>query len=515
MRTRAAIVAAWATLAAANFALAGTAFTYQGRLDDNGQPANGTYDFEFRVGDSPVGGLQIGSAVTVGDVVVTDGLFTVQLDFGMTPFNGADRWLNVGVRAGNSVGAYTSLAPRQQFTVTPYALYAMNTYWAANGNNISNTNSGFVGIGRSSAATGSEIFGLQYNNAGYGGMYIQSSSASGTPFYGYRTGNGTATMWTYYDGDTDSWYVYNGGDRLTVDGNGNVGIGDTTPDARLDVATADGHAIVASTTAASSYGVSGSGTTAGVYGVSGASNGSGVLGVDNTSSGTGVQGESSGNGGAGVVGYGNNGTGVYGQSFNGYGVYGTNGGSNTGSYAGYFNGRVHVAGTLSKSGGSFKIDHPLDPANKFLSHSFVESPEMMNIYNGIATLDANGAADVVLPDWFEALNKEFRYQLTAIGAPAPGLYVAQEVRDNVFAIAGGQPGMRVSWQVTGIRHDAWADQNRIPVEEVKSPTERGKYLTPEAFGLDRSLAIHPDRPVTVQPAPQTAPQDDAAQADVK
>ena len=150
--------------------------------------------------------------------------------------------------------------------------------------------------------------------------------------------------------------------------------------------------------------------------------------------------------------------------------------------AGYFNGDVEVAGTLSKSGGSFKIDHPLDPANRYLSHSFVESPDMMNVYNGNAVLDAAGEAFVELPAYFETLNRDFRYQLTAIGAPGPNLYIAEEIRSNRFRIAGGAPGTKVSWQVTGIRRDAWADENRIVVEEDKPAEDRGYYLHPRLYG---------------------------------
>jgi hypothetical protein len=158
-------------------------------------------------------------------------------------------------------------------------------------------------------------------------------------------------------------------------------------------------------------------------------------------------------------------------------------------------GPVNVVGTLTKSGGSFKIDHPLDPANKYLSHSFVESPDMKNIYDGVATLDANGQADVALPDWFGALNKDFRYQLTAVGAPGPNLYIASEISGNRFKIAGGAAGGKVSWQVTGTRQDAWAKAHRIPVEELKPAEERGSYLAPELFGQPQEkslrLARHP------------------------
>ena len=145
-----------------------------------------------------------------------------------------------------------------------------------------------------------------------------------------------------------------------------------------------------------------------------------------------------------------------------------------------FGGNVVVYGDVSKFSGSFKIDHPLDPANKYLYHSFVESPDMKNIYDGVVTLDSQGQAIVELPPWFGALNSDYRYQLTAIGAAAPGLYISQEVTNGRFAIAGGVPGQKVSWQITGIRQDAWAKAKRIPVEEEKAESDKGYFLYPEA-----------------------------------
>ena len=104
-----------------------TAFTYQGFLRDNGQPANGVYDLRFALYDSPSGGNQIGSIVTVEDVTVADGLFTVEVDFGAAPFNtGARRWIEIGVRPGNSQGGHSLLSPRIELTPVPYALYAQN-----------------------------------------------------------------------------------------------------------------------------------------------------------------------------------------------------------------------------------------------------------------------------------------------------------------------------------------------------------------------------------------------------
>ena len=156
---------------------------------------------------------------------------------------------------------------------------------------------------------------------------------------------------------------------------------------------------------------------------------------------------------------------------------------------GYFAGNLSVTGNLTKGSGSFKIDHPLDPANKYLEHSFVESPDMMNIYNGVIVLDSKGKASVSLPEYFQALNTDFRYQLTAIGAPGPNLYVAEEISGNRFSIAGGKAGAKVSWQVTGVRQDAYAKAHRIKVEEDKPAQERGRYLHPELFGATEKEAI--------------------------
>jgi hypothetical protein len=136
---------------------------------------------------------------------------------------------------------------------------------------------------------------------------------------------------------------------------------------------------------------------------------------------------------------------------------------------------------LEKGGGDFRIDHPLDPENKYLRHSFVESPDRMNVYNGNLVLDANGEAWVELPEWFGALNRDFRYQLTCIGDFAP-VYIAEKIANNRFKIAGGTPNMEVSWQVTGIRQDPWAIAHPVVVEEEKPEEKRGYYLRPDLYG---------------------------------
>jgi hypothetical protein len=234
------------------------------------------------------------------------------------------------------------------------------------------------------------------------------------------------------------------------------------------------------------YGVYGfSSNVAGVYGRS--YYGLGVFG--DTYYGEGVYGSSYY--GLGVYGYSSSYYGLYGESSSGYGLYSRS----ASGQAAYLDGNVRITGNLQKGGGSFQIDHPLDPANKYLSHSFVESPDMKNVYDGLVVLDDQGETEIELPDWFDALNKDFRYQLTAIGAPGPNLYIAKEIPDrdtnysnsngsnnnSRFKIAGGTSGMKVSWQVTGIRKDPWANVNRIQVEEDKPDKEKGYYIYPDLY----------------------------------
>jgi trimeric autotransporter adhesin len=260
-------------------------------------------------------------------------------------------------------------------------------------------------------------------------------------------------------------------------------------------------------------GVYGSGNTYGVYGTSGSY---GIYGTVSSSGVDGVHGVSASEN-SGVAGINDNATsgwGVYGQAASpsgvGGGFYNTSSGDAlfaenqaTGSFAAFFLGNVDVDGNLSKASGSFKIDDPIDPANKYLYHSFVESPDMMNVYNGNVTTDAEGNAVVQLPEWFESLNRDFRYQLTVLGQFAQAI-VAGKVANHQFAIKTDKPNVEVSWQVTGIRQDAWANAHRIPVEVEKSAADRGLYLHPELFGApaEKSIALahHPTAQKLHKPA---------------
>jgi len=200
--------------------------------------------------------------------------------------------------------------------------------------------------------------------------------------------------------------------------------------------------------------------------------------------------------------------GVYGEARNAttanYGLYGyayaTSGGQNVGVYgygggagpcfAGYFNGNVYVTGTITANDYiEFKSDHPTDPENKYLSHSAVSSDEVKNIYDGVAVLNSQGSSVVNLPDWFEAYNTNFRYQLTAIGKPCPNIYISKKINGGIFEISGGEPGAEISWQVTGVRNDSYAKKNPIQVVEVKTGIDKGLYVNPESYGMQEQKGI--------------------------
>ena len=319
-----------------------------------------------------------------------------------------------------------------------------------------NTFTGDQTINGSVLASGS-VYG---QSAGFAGnlsgslVSVNQSSASGSAIQATSSGVGVEVN----SSDIGVYSVSDNGTSiygLTNTNSGGGVVGDTTGAGSWGVwatnRSSSGQALWAETTASGS--ANGAGPD-GAHGVSHASGGAGVAGINDASGGIGV----------------------YGRQLI------------SGSFAGRFDGDVWVNGNLSKNGGSFKIDHPLEPTEKYLYHSFVESPDMKNIYDGVATLDASGEAVVQMPDWFGALNRDFRYQLTCIGGFAP-VYVAGELANNQFRIGGGRAGMRVSWQITGTRQDAWANAHRIPVEETKPEGERGTYLNPEVFGKPKQSGL--------------------------
>lgn len=495
----------------------GSGFTYQGRLNDGGAPANGSYDFEFALYTSASGGSAV-DTVDVDDIGVSGGLVNAMLDFTDAPYDGSALWVEVRVRSGASTGSYTTLSPRQALTAAPYALHALNPGPAGPQGPTGPTGpTGPEGAEGPQGAQGPEGPQGDAGPQGPAGFvtlpYVGTASTTDAVLDITNTDNGIGVQ------STSPYLAVYG---YSPNGYGLYGASDAGY-AGYTVSTSSIGLYGYGGGLAGLYGVSGNASGSGVYGVASGGSAAGVFGVNgsgpgvwgrSTGSGIGVYGQSpsyalygaassaggiaiygaGGTGGAGVYAYGYVGVqGLTNGTTDSQGVRGDNGGSNTAGYAGLFNGRTWVVGNLIKGGGSFKIDHPLDPRNKYLSHSFVESPDMKNIYDGIVTLDARGEATVTMPDWFEALNGDvsmdsYRYQLTCVGGYAP-VFVASEIDNNQFRIAGGTRGLRVSWQVTGIRHDRYAEANRIPVEEDKTASERGKYLHPAAFGAGPEMGV--------------------------
>jgi hypothetical protein len=185
-------------------------------------------------------------------------------------------------------------------------------------------------------------------------------------------------------------------------------------------------------------------------------------------------------------------------------IYGTDNINTSSTYAGYFLGKVsmnsslyvggtaQVAGTLFASGGltttgtkNFTIDHPLDPENKILRHASIESNEVLNQYSGNITTDSKGNATVTLPKYFEVLNKDFRYQLTVMGSFAQAI-IKKEVSNNQFVIKSNRPNVKVSWQITGVRNDRNMQYAPFVAETEKEEKNKGKYMSPEAYGKPKS-----------------------------
>jgi hypothetical protein len=315
---------------------------------------------------------------------------------------------------------------------------------------------------------GRGLFGVSGSSTSPGGVGVSGSS------HGTCCGSGV-------DGYSANYIGVYGSTSSTIGGAPAVygRLVNQTPAA--DAAGVRGH-VPFNNSPANGYGVEGVHDRAGV-GVRGSSwDGTGVYGLHRTSAGTsaGVHGRTNSptDLAAGVYGEAPSGSltaGVYGSAPSGIGALGIGGSYGVvgiaPGYAGLFLGDAHVSGTLTKGAGAFRIDHPLEPETKYLQHSFVESPDMKNVYDGVVTTDRRGFATVRLPRYFQALNRDFRYQLTSLSG-LQNVAVAREMRGNRFVVQSEKARSRVSWQVTGIRKDAYANANRIPVEVAKAAEDR-------------------------------------------
>jgi hypothetical protein len=451
---------------------------YQGYLADaSGNPVpTGPYQITFAIYNTPIGGLPLWSSGSQ-TINVTNGMFNAYLGASPMPPLPSNLFSADTIRyLGITIGSDPEISPRTHITSAAYSYQTLRSDTSVYASTIADNSVSSYKI-QDGTISNVDI------NAAAG---ISPSKISGTA--ATLSGAQTFTANNIFSSDLKI-----GDSTLWANSNGiNIGTASVAPSSgytaymvrHFNVTGAARYGLfnyVFNSSTGTLFGISSTAdhTTAGgggdAYGVAGYAYSDGYYrygvygnGMAKTNDiGTGYS-----YGLFGTAHYGAHARGVYGYAYNA-----------TTNYAGYFSGNVNVTGNLSKGGGSFKIDHPLDPENKYLQHSFVESPDMMNIYNGNIILDDNGSATIEMPEWFKALNKDFRYQLTPIGAPGPNLYVAEEINSDKFQIAGGLPNMKVSWQVTGIRKDRWAEANRIKVEVDKQPDERGKYVHPEAYGL--------------------------------
>jgi hypothetical protein len=394
---------------------------------------------------------------------------------------------------------------------------ATGTAYGLQGESASSSGYGIFGAATSSSGTTYGIFGRSYSSDGYGvygyasrstgtnyGVYGVSASTTGTGVYGYASNSGgtenygvhglsEAPMGQGVRGIAPYIGIY-GKSELTTGtsygvfgrslSSGGYGIYGTAPNTGVygvaTETTGSPAGVSGKSSATNGYGVYGTAPRMGLHGVATNTSGEnyGVLGYTNSSGGTGVWGQSTWRGV----------TGVLSASSNGAAITGIHTDPNVSGWGGWFNDAVWATNGFYSDKLLVKVDHPLDPANKYLYHSSVESQEMKNMYDGTVILDAMGEATILLPGWFEAFNKDFRYQLTCIGGYA-NVYISEKVKNNQFTIAGGTPGLEVSWQVTGIRNDAYALKNQLTIEEDKKGDERGRYIHPEAYGLSYDLGI--------------------------
>lgn len=375
----------------------------------------------------------------------------------------------------------------------------------------SQSSNGVTGI--SASATASGVFG---DNTGGGyGVAGHGSGSSAAMLALHSSGNSArlATqdygLWAEHQGTMNRGYVagVDFGLKGTVSGNSIAVVGS-------NASSQNSGWLGGSTEGVLGTGVSGHG----VMGTTGLTNASGVFG-QNSSGGPGVEGSAvtgpavkgssvsgpglmaTSTGANAIQGYTASPTasGVYGENTStGYGVAGRSTGTGTGiigintnpaGFAGYFMGRILIDGNMTAATKNFMIDHPLDPLNKFLLHSCVESNVRMDIYKGRVTTDAEGYAWVDLPDYFSALNRDIEYHLTVLGQFAQ-VMVAQEVENNRFLIRTDKPRVKVSWQVLGDRQDAYARAHPLIVEQEKVGDQVGKYLHPLEHGAPAEQGIN-------------------------
>jgi hypothetical protein len=356
-------------------------------------------------------------------------------------------------------------------------LRGINNGTGASGNGVwgSHAGSGWGvwgtnGLGNQGGLATHQAGAYGFSSSGKAGVYGLTSNGVGTGVFGEANGIGAAGVFGRNESGAGVWgYTPSGGSGVYGESGGVAGLGVFGNATGVDGIGVRGEA-------------HGGGMNFGVYGTSSTNHGVGGF----STSGAGVLGESGFIGVQGATG---------GTTSNDQGVRGI--ATAPDAWAGYFDGKAGARNGFFGPFHAMQVDHPTDPANRTLSHAAVQSSDMMNVYSGNVTTDANGKATVTLPDYFEALNTDFRYQLTVIGTFAQAI-VSEEIADNQFTIRTDQPSVKVSWQVIGIRNDRWAAQNRLQVEEWKPAADRGRYLHPEVFGQPVAEAVERNQQSALQ-----------------
>ncbi|MCX6032815.1 MAG: hypothetical protein NT169_26460 [Chloroflexi bacterium] len=439
--------------------------SYQGQIVVADAAYSGTGYFKFAVVDAPdcAAGYWMNDGSTLACTAPTDavslpvssGLFNVLLGdttvTNMTAlpasvFSDTTSYLRVWFSSTGSAGTFVHLTPDRRIAAVPYALQATNANFldGQDGSyylDATNLNAGTLATARYSAYDDLGVEGYLGNAAG--DLARNNGTLQTTLNADLLDGQTSADFATALH-NHDAAYVNVSGDTMTGTLNINAEVSHG-----LSAITTDSHASGASAVEAKNNGIG-----KGLYASSKESNAIEAEGANR-----GIQAKGA-------------------------------------NYAGYFLGNVHITGTLSTGGTKpFRIDHPLDPANKYLYHFAVESPEVRNLYQGNAALDAAGQAVVTLPDYFDALNAdaEFNYQLTCIGGFAP-VYIAEKVSGNQFKIAGGVSGLEVSWQVTAIRNDPYLRDHPVQAEVIKNSDEKGTYQYPEGYGQPETAGADYQRP---------------------
>lgn len=356
------------------------------------------------------------------------------------------------------------------------------------GTNSNSANGSAAVSGQSTSATGVPIgvYGNCFSDQGRGvfgaaratvgnaiGVYGYSASDNGYGVYGYAADQVGLNYGVFGKSDSPQGYAgYFQGRGYFA---GNLGVGTATPSANLEV-QASPFAVYAvkSTNPINSNGA------AAIFGHA----------TSTTSVTVGVEGDCQSVQGRGVFGAARNTTGVS------IGVYGYTASGDPAGYGVFSSGNLGAAGFKS-----FKIDHPMDPENRYLMHYSTESPEPMNFYSGLTTTDNQGCAWVQLPDYFAMINKDFRYALTVVDDTDSDTFVmakvAREIRGNRFKIRTNAAHVKVSWRVEAVRNDRWVQVHGSPVELDKVGSEKGKYLRPELYGKPANMGIdyHPQNSV--------------------